>query len=109
MLFSLKNENVEGIKNLFDDVDLPVQSNKDLDYEDRENLKNGVFETSISLVSIIMGGGVVSVPFAYTNVGFEVGILIQIFVVSSMFYSCKLYLEIRRILRCESSFTAVAQ
>ena len=70
--------------------------------------KNTVCGTSISLISVIIGGGVVSVPYSYTTVGYEFGVAFQIFVMACMLFSCKLYLETRQRLRCKSSFADIA-
>lgn len=78
----------ERLKLDFDGLQGPAFDEKDHESTDSDTKRNGVFETSISLVSIIMGGGVVSVPYAYTTAGFKAGIVIQIFVVASMLYSC---------------------
>lgn len=43
--------------------------------EDDEH-RLGLIETSVSFVSTIMGGGVVSVPYAYTTAGFRTGFII---------------------------------
>jgi amino acid permease len=51
---------------------------------------------------------VVSVPYAYTTVGFGFGVALQVLVMTSMLFSCRLYLETRRRLKCKSSFTDVA-
>ena len=38
--------------------------------------KNGVFATALSIISCIMGGGIVSIPYAFAAVGFVNGLLI---------------------------------
>ena len=50
----------------------------------------------------------VSVPYAYTTVGFGFEVALQVCVMGVMLFSCKLYLETRRRLKCKSSFTDVA-
>ena len=81
--------------------------NKEVQIENDEH-KLGIGETAVSFVSTIMGGGVVSVPYAYSTAGFRVGFCIQLVVMAAYLFTCRLYLEVRRRLRCESSFTAVA-
>lgn len=83
-----------------------TESKKDNDIESE---KNGVFGTALTFLSIIVGGGIVSVPYAFTAAGIKFGFFCQVFVMLSMLYSAYLYFEARKLLRCEASFTAVAQ
>lgn len=63
----------------------------------------------MTFISIICGGGIVAVPYAYTSAGFEFGLVCQLFVMLAMLFSASLYLEAYQRLGCESTFTAVAQ
>ena len=41
-----------------------------------EAAQNGVFGTALAIISTIMGGGIVSIPFAYAVEGVGVGITV---------------------------------
>ena len=87
-------------------IEFKEQSNQiQTEHEER----NGVFGTALTFVSIIVGGGIVSVPYALTSSGLKFGILCQFAVMTSMIISATIYLEARARLRCQPSFTAVAQ
>ena len=55
-----------------------------------------------------MGGGIVSIPFAYAVAGITVGITVQICVIVTVWISCQLYLKTRKILRCNTTFSEIA-
>lgn len=71
--------------------------------------QNSVQQTILSIISTIMGGGIVSIPYAYAVAGFKMGAIIQVAVVISIFISTCLYLRTRRILRCSPSFAMIAE
>jgi amino acid permease len=56
-----------------------------------------------------MGGGIVSIPYAFTTAGFLNGVIVQTMVVISLYVSTSFYLAARRKLKCDSSFSAIAQ
>jgi len=60
-------------------------------------------------VSIIVGGGIVSVPYALSSAGLKFGIACQLAVMGLMVFSVNLYLQARNRLQCQPTFTAVAQ
>lgn len=66
-------------------------------------------ETTLAIVSTIMGGGIVSIPYAYSVAGMGVGISIQACVIMAIWISCTLYLQSRTILRCTTSFSVLAE
>ena len=55
-----------------------------------------------------MGGGIVSIPYAYAVAGVTVGISIQLLVIVAIWISCILYLQTKNILRCQTSFSVLA-
>ena len=57
----------------------------------REN-QNGVVVTTLAIISTIMGGGIISIPYAYSVAGFWPGLGIQLCVIVSVMISCYLYL-----------------
>lgn len=77
--------------------------------QEEEKDKNGIVGTALTFVSIIVGGGVVSVPYAYTSAGITVGLGCQFIVMLVMLYSASLYLTSKKRLKCQSAFTVVAQ
>ena len=56
--------------------------------------------TALTFVSIIVGGGVVSVPYAYTSAGLTAGVILQFAAMTSMLFSSFLYLETKKLLMC---------
>jgi len=66
-------------------------------------------ETTLAIVSTIMGGGIVSIPYAYSVAGIGVGVSIQACVIAAIWISCTLYLQSRTILRCTTSFSVLAE
>ena len=64
--------------------------------------------TTLAIISTIMGGGIVSIPFAFSVAGPVIGISIQIAVCGAMGISCILYLQTRNILRCKTSFSVIS-
>lgn len=69
---------------------------------------NGVWTTALAIISTIMGGGIVSIPYAYAVEGIGIGITIQICVITAIWISCILYLQTRLILRCNTTFGEIA-
>ena len=71
-------------------------SKKEHDYTKEVNVvkdgRNGVSGTTLALISTIMGGGIVSIPFAFAVAGPLIGISIQVAVCVAMGISCTLYL-----------------
>ena len=70
--------------------------------------RNSVFGTTLTIVSTILGGGIVSIPYAYAVVGTFTGVAIQVGVCIAIYISCTLYLKTKSILRCSSSFDVIA-
>jgi len=86
-----------------------------MDYEEGDSAdekekdgRNGVSGTALAIISTIMGGGIVSIPFAYSVAGIAVGVSVQICVIIAIWISCVLYLQTRTILRCNTSFSVIA-
>ena len=77
--------------------------------EKEEDKRNGMYGTALAIISTIMGGGIVSIPFAYAVAGVATGISVQVCVIIAIWFSCVLYLETRRILRCNTSFSEIAK
>lgn len=75
---------------------------------DADAPKNTVFGTALAIISTIMGGGIVSIPYAFAVAGLKVGISVQVVVVLAIFVSCILYLRTRTILRCNTQFSIIA-
>lgn len=38
--------------------------------------KNGIYATALSIISCIMGGGIVSIPYAFAAIGFLNGFML---------------------------------
>ena len=53
------------------------------------------FEASLALLSTIIGGGIVGLPYAMYHCGIPIGALLNVLVAVSCYYSCMLYLEAR--------------
>ena len=70
--------------------------------------RNGMWGTTLAVISTIMGGGIVSIPYAYAVGGIGCGITIQAFVIAIIWISCQLYLRSRTILRCNTNFSIIA-
>ena len=64
--------------------------------------------TALAIISTIMGGGIVSIPYAYAVEGIATGMTVQVCVISAIYVSCVLYLQTRLILRCSTSFGEIA-
>ena len=55
-----------------------------------------------------MGGGIVSIPYAFAVEGIVVGLSVQIMVIAAIFVSCRLYLSTRTMLSCRTDFGEIA-
>ena len=53
---------------------------------------NNVVGTALAIISTIMGGGIVSIPFAFAVAGVYVGLTVQLSVIITVWISCQLYL-----------------
>ena len=53
---------------------------------------NNVVGTALAIISTIMGGGIVSIPFAFAVAGVYVGLTVQLCVIITVWISCQLYL-----------------
>ena len=70
---------------------------------------NGVAQSTLLVISSIMGGGIVAIPFSFAVAGITVGFVVQIVVILYTMLTCKLYLETRAILGCKMEFSTIAQ
>jgi len=52
---------------------------------------SGIFAT-FALLSTIIGGGIVGIPFSMYHTGIPFGIILNFIVMMASWYSCKLYL-----------------
>ena len=75
---------------------------------EKEAGKNGVCGTALSIISCIMGGGIVSIPYAFAAVGFLEGFILQTFIIFCAYVSTHLYLESRSMLKCSYEFSDIA-
>ena len=91
----------------FTDVDFEGEEEAD-EAPPESDGRNGVFGTALAVISTIMGGGIVSIPFAYAVAGIAVGVSVQLCVVAAIIVSCLLYLRSRTILRCNTNFSILA-
>ena len=73
--------------------------------KDPNAAKNGLCQTTLNIISTIMGGGIVSIPYAYAVAGAEIGFAVQATVVVAILIACTIYLRTRNILQCGTSFT----
>ena len=90
-----------------------LQDEQEEDENEEERAKeragrNGVCGTALAIISTIMGGGIVSIPYAYAVAGVTVGISIQVLVIVAIWISCILYLRTKNIMRCQTSFSVLA-
>ena len=76
--------------------------------KDPNAAKNGVGQTALNIISTIMGGGIVSIPYAYAVAGVQIGLTIQVVVVIAILIASVLYLKTRSILQCGTSFSVIA-
>lgn len=61
-----------------------------------------MFGVAISIVSTIIGGGIVSVPYAMTAAGLLNGVIINVVILSLVMFTTHLYLKARDILGYDS-------
>ena len=61
-----------------------------------------IFGTALSIISTIIGGGIISIPYALTAPGFKTGILINFCAVIIMLFCGHLYLRARDIYKLQS-------
>lgn len=80
----------------------------DNEIKEKEVGKNSVFATALSIISCIMGGGIVSIPYAFSAVGFLEGFILQTFIISAAYISTNLYLGSRSMLKCGYEFSDIA-
>ena len=52
-----------------------------------------VFGASLAIISTIIGGGIISVPYAFTAPGFSNGLVINLIIISFMLFTTYLYLK----------------
>ena len=74
----------------------------------KDSGSNSLFQTALSIVSTVMGCGIVSVPYSYATAGFTIGLSVQVVVVCALFVSVHYYLEAKRIMNCETTFSGLA-
>ena len=91
-------------------MSVPIDEDDEEDALSKEakDTKNGVCGTALAIISTIMGGGIVSIPFAYAVAGVSTGIIVQLIVIAAIWISCVLYLQTRNILRCNTTFSIIA-
>jgi len=70
---------------------------------------NSIIATSLAIISCIMGGGIVSIPYAFACVGFVNGLIIQACLIAAAMISTHLYLRSRKILASKYSFSDIAE
>jgi len=70
--------------------------------------KNSIFATALSIISCIMGGGIVSIPYAFSAVGFLNGFILQTCIICAAYTSTHLYLGSRSMLKCGYDFSDIA-
>ena len=76
----------------FHEVATVLQTNK---ANAPEEVKNSVVGAFLALISTIIGGGIVSIPYAFAASGFVVGFCVQAIVCICMINTVRLYLQAR--------------
>lgn len=61
-----------------------------------------MFGCALQIISTITGGGIVSVPYAMTAPGFEIGIMVNVVIIGFMMYCTHLYVSSRDLLGFDS-------
>ena len=103
------NDRIEAAKeDGFVSIPIKNDSEDEGDVKDSQAGKNGIGGTALAIISTIMGGGIVSIPYAYAVAGFVTGFSVQVIVIISIWISCVLYLQTRNILRCNTTFGTIA-
>jgi amino acid permease len=64
--------------------------------------------TALAIISTTMGGGIVSIPYAFAAAGFMRGLMIQMCIVCFALISTQLYVSTRNLLGSEYSFSDIA-
>jgi len=60
-----------------------------------DEVKNSVIGAFLALISTIIGGGIISIPYAFAASGFFVGLAVQATVCICMVNTVRLYLQAR--------------
>ena len=61
-----------------------------------------VIDASLTLISSIIGAGIVSVPYALSTTGFMNGIYINVGLVMALMFSCHLYIKAMQYFKLNS-------
>ena len=57
--------------------------------------KNGLFQTSLAIISVMMGGSIVAIPYSFAVAGIKIGLFMQVSVIISVIIACALYIKTR--------------
>lgn len=61
-----------------------------------------IFGCALQIISTITGGGIVSVPYAMSAPGFEIGIIVNVVIITFMMYCTHLYMSSRDLFGFDS-------